>query len=263
MVPSRATRAPGGAAPGRDRRDDPAAPIHSWDVSTGTDGPGTRFVVFTSGCPLRCVYCHNPDTWKRAWGTPMRVSDVLAELGGYERFLQVAGGGVTVSGGEPLLHPAFVQRLFEEVGERGLHTALDTCGQPVAGATDALLAVTDLVLLDLKSFDAEIHRRVTGADVAPTLELARRLDERGIPTVVRFVLVPGWTDDPANVDGLAAFVAELEVVEAVEVLGFHRLGEHKWERLGLRFPCADVPPPSPAELARARAPFAERGLEVR
>lgn len=258
--------AQGGRGGGGERvptREDPAAPVHSWDVSTGTDGPGTRFVVFLTGCPLRCVYCHNPDTWKLAWGTPMRVSEVLDELASYERFLRVAGGGVTVSGGEPLLHPLFVERLFTACKERELHTALDTCGQPPAGATDDLLAVTDLVLLDIKSYDPATHKRVTGAEVHPTLELARRLDERGVPTIVRFVLVPGWTDDPDNVEGLAEFVAGLSVVEQVEVLGFHRLGQHKWERLGRDFPCADVTPPGREQLARAREPFARRGLSVR
>lgn len=243
--------------------DDPVAPIHSWDVSTGTDGPGTRFVVFTSGCPLRCAYCHNPDTWRRASGTPTHVSELLAELALYERFLRMAGGGVTVTGGEPLLHAPFVTRLFAACHERGLPTALDTSGRPHTAATDALLAVTDLALLDIKSFDPAIHRRVTGADVAPTLAFARVLAERGVPTIVRFVLVPGWTDDPANVDGLAGFVAGLANVEAVEVLGFHRLGQHKWEQLGLAYPCADVEPPTGEQLAAVRARFAARGLEVR
>ena len=153
--------------------------MHSWDLSTGVDGPGTRFVVFPAGCPLRCLYCHNPDTWAGRAGQRMTVAEVLALAARYRRFIAVAGGGVTVSGGEPLLQPAFTRAVLAGAKELGLHTALDTSGFLGARADDDLLDATDLVLLDIKSFDPAIARRVTGRAIAPTLAFARRLADRG------------------------------------------------------------------------------------
>ena len=153
--------------------------MHSWDLSTGVDGPGTRFVVFTAGCPLRCVYCHNPDTWSGRAGQRMSAAEVLAQAGRYRRFIGAAGGGLTVSGGEPLLQPAFTRAVLAGAKELGLHTALDTSGYLGARADDELLDATDLVLLDIKSFDPAIARRVTGRGIAPTLAFARRLADRG------------------------------------------------------------------------------------
>ena len=153
--------------------------VHSWDLSTGVDGPGTRFVVFTAGCPLRCVYCHNPDTWAGRAGQRMSAAEVLALAARYRRFIAASGGGLTVSGGEPLLQPAFTRAVLAGAKELGLHTALDTSGYLGARAGDDLLDVTDLVLLDIKSFDPAIARRVTGRGIAPTLAFARRLAARG------------------------------------------------------------------------------------
>lgn len=234
--------------------------VHSWDTSIGVDGPGTRFVVFTAGCPLRCGYCHNPDTWAGRSGRLMPAADVLAKIDRHARFLQVAGGGVTVSGGEPLLQPAFTEAVLAGSRERGLHTALDTSGVLGHRASPALLDATDLVLLDIKSWDPTIYRAVTGGEVAPTLTFARRLAARAQPVWVRFVLVPGWTDDPANVAGLAGFCASLGNVERVDVLPFHSLGAPKYAALGLPFPAAGARPPTAAELERVRAQFAEAGV---
>lgn len=237
--------------------------IHSWDISTGVDGPGTRFVVFTSGCPLRCRYCQNPETWKMRDGHPTSVEELLTEIGKYRRFIDLAGGGVTVSGGEPLLQPDFVAALLHEVKRLGLHTALDTSGYLGARASDALLADTDLVLLDIKSWLPGLYRRLTGVEVGPTLEFARRLSELGRPMWIRFVLVPGLTDPPDNVEGIAAFVATLTTVERVEVLPFHKLGAAKYTALGIPFPLADTPAPDETLLRRVRDQFAGRGLPVR
>jgi pyruvate formate lyase activating enzyme len=236
--------------------------VHSWDVALGVDGPGTRFALFTAGCPLRCAYCHNPDTWWGRSGMRMSVDDVLAEIAGYERFLRVAGGGVTVSGGEPLQQAAFVAALLRRCKERGLHTALDTCGYLGERADDALLDDTDLVLLDIKSWDRLTYRRLTDRELAPTLDFAERLAARGARTWVRFVLVPGMTDAVANVDGLARYVAGLGNVERVEVLPFHRLGDAKYAALGLPYPCEGVEPPSSALLRRVREQFGAHGLET-
>ncbi|MFF4648516.1 pyruvate formate-lyase-activating protein [Streptomyces sp. NPDC001380] len=236
--------------------------VHSWDLSTGADGPGTRFVLFTGGCPLRCLYCHNPDTWHMRDSRTATADEVLAQVGTCAAFLRAAGGGVTVSGGGPLLQPAFTAEVLRRCKGLGLHTALDTSGFLGERAGDALLAGTDLVLLDVKSFDAAVHRRLTGGELAPTLRFARRLDRLGTPTWIRYVLVPGWTDDLDAVDGLADFAAGLECVRRVDVLPFHRLGEAKYRALGLRFPLAHTPAPAPELVARVRDRFTARGLEA-
>ena len=243
-------------------RADITGSVHSWDISTGVDGPGTRFVIFTAGCPLRCVYCHNPDTWSGRNGQRMSAAGVLALAARYRRFIGVAGGGLTVSGGEPLLQPAFTRAVLAGAKELGLQTALDTSGYLGSRADDELLDATDLVLLDIKSFDPAIARQVTGASIAPTLAFARRLAARRQAVWVRFVLVPGWTDDPGNVAALAEFVASLGNVERVDVLPFHKLGAAKYDALGLRYPCAEATPPSPEQVDRVRAAFAAAGLHA-
>jgi pyruvate formate lyase activating enzyme len=236
--------------------------VHSWDIATAVDGPGTRFVLFMNGCPLRCLYCENPETWRMRDGHRMTVSEVLAEVSKYRRFIEVAGGGFTISGGEPLLQPAFVGTLLHEVKEMGLHTAVDTSGFLGARASDELLDDTDLVLLDIKSWDPALYRRVTGVELGPTLEFARRLSNRGNTMWIRFVLVPGLTDDPANVEGIASFVSTLKSVERVEVLPFHKLGASKYTKLGMEFPLADVPTPAPDSIECVRDTFRGRGCVV-
>jgi pyruvate formate lyase activating enzyme len=239
------------------------ASVHSWDLSTGVDGPGTRFVLFLSGCPLRCLYCQNPDTWHMRDGTRRRLDSIMEDLALYRRFLQVAHGGVTASGGEPLLQSEFVTEFFGACREWGLNTALDTSGHLGIRADADLLSVTDLVLLDIKSFEPRTYRRLTGKEVEPTLIFAERLAALGQRMWVRFVLVPGVTDDPANVAALAAFVAGLgPAVERVEILPFHRLGQHKYDALRLPFPLDGTEPPGDALIERTRALFAEQRLPV-
>ncbi|MET9390959.1 pyruvate formate-lyase-activating protein [Streptomyces sp. NPDC006624] len=236
--------------------------IHSWDLSTGVDGPGTRFVLFLSGCPLRCLYCSNPDTWHMRDGRPATVDEVMAEIEKYRPFITAAGGGVTLTGGEALLQPQFTGEILRRCKESGLHTALDTSGFLGARASDALLADTDLVLLDIKSFDIRTYRKLTGGDLAPTLTFATRLDRLGVPVWIRYVLVPGWTDDPEAVDGLGAFLAGLGNVDRVDVLPFHRLGLPKYEALGIPFPLRDTPAPGPGLTERVREQFREHGLRA-
>jgi pyruvate formate lyase activating enzyme len=237
--------------------------VHSWDISTGVDGPGTRFVAFLAGCPLRCRYCHSPDTWYQRNGTPTTVDELLLEIRRYERFIKVAGGGVTLSGGEPLQQAAFSAAVLHGCKDLGLHTALDTSGFLGERATDDLLDATDLVLLDIKSWDPATYRRVTRTgDVTPTLRFACRLADRGTALWIRFVLVPGLTDAPDNVAGIADFVAALPTVQRVEVLPFHRLGAHKYRAMGIPFLCADTDPPTPELVDRAQRQFRDRGLLV-
>ncbi|MEU4874522.1 pyruvate formate-lyase-activating protein [Streptomyces sp. NPDC021608] len=233
--------------------------IHSWDLSTGVDGPGTRFVLFVSGCPLRCLYCANPDTWRLRDGRTATVDEVMTEIEKYRPFLATAGGGVTVTGGEALLQPAFTGALLRRCKEAGLHTALDTSGFLGARAGDDLLADTDLVLLDIKSFDIGAYHRLTGGDLAPTLAFATRLNRLGVPLWIRYVLVPGWTDDLRAVDGLAEFVAGLDTVDRVDVLPFHKLGAAKYEALGIPFPLKDTPTPDAALTERVRERFRAHG----
>ncbi|MFD7659098.1 pyruvate formate-lyase-activating protein [Actinosynnema sp. NPDC059797] len=237
--------------------------VHSWDLATAVDGPGTRFVVFTAGCPLRCLYCHNPETRFARYGRRVTVDEVVAEIAKYRRFIQVAGGGVTISGGEPLLQPEFTAELLHAGKGMGLHTALDTSGFLGDRASDALLADTDLVLLDIKSWDPATYRHVTGGEVEPTLRFARRLSDLGKPMWIRFVLVPGLTDDPANVEGVAAFTATLgPAVERVDVLPFHKMGAPKYEAIGLPFRLADTPTPDAALVERVRGRFRSHGLRA-
>ncbi|WP_326651395.1 MULTISPECIES: pyruvate formate-lyase-activating protein [unclassified Streptomyces] len=234
--------------------------IHSWDLSTGVDGPGTRFVLFVSGCPLRCLYCANPDTWHMRDGREATVDEVMAEIEKYRAFITTAGGGVTLTGGEPLLQSAFTGEVLRRCKEAGLHTALDTSGFLGARASDELLADTDLVLLDIKSFDITAYRHLTGGELAPTLNFATRLDRLGVRMWIRYVLVPGWTDDAESVAGLADFVAGLGSVDRVDVLPFHKLGAAKYEALGVPFSLRDTPVPTSELVERVREQFRAHGL---
>ncbi|MDB1089194.1 pyruvate formate-lyase-activating protein [Streptomyces sp. ACA25] len=237
--------------------------VHSWDVATGVDGPGTRFVTFLAGCPLACLYCHNPDTMNMRSGRRTGTEEVVSEARKYGAFIRASGGGVTVSGGEPLLQPLFTAELLHRFKhELGMHTALDTSGYLGARATDALLADTDLVLLDIKSWDRALYRRLTGCELEPTLDFARRLAALDKEVWLRFVLVPGLTDDPGNVEGVAAFAASLGNVSRVDVLPFHTMGAAKWEALGRAFPLEGTPPPTPEQVGRAREIFTRHGLRA-
>jgi pyruvate formate lyase activating enzyme len=235
--------------------------VHSFEIATGQDGPGGRFVLFVTGCALRCLYCHNPDSWHLKDGVRVSAERVLKELGKYALTLRLLGGGLTISGGEPLVQPAFTRRLFQGAKERfGLHTCLDTSGFLGARADDEYLRWVDLVLLDIKSSEPELYRRLTGVELAPTLVFARRLAALGKPVWARFVLVPGLTDAPANIDGVARFCAGLGNVGKVDVLPFHQMGRHKWHEAGHAYALEDTPPPDAAAIAQAKARFRACGL---
>jgi len=236
--------------------------VHSVETGGTVDGPGIRYVLFLAGCPLRCQYCHNPDTRHMHDGTPTSSGEVLADIAGYTTFLQRAHGGVTISGGEPLVQPEFCASVFRGAKELGLHTALDTSGFLGGHADDHLLADVDLVLLDIKAFKESTHRTVTGVPLRPTLEFAERLSLLGKPIWLRYVLVPGLTDDLKEIEGLAEFAAGLEVVERVDVLPFHKMGEFKWRELGLPYRLADTEPPSGELTGRVRDLFRAQGLRV-
>ncbi len=236
--------------------------VHSWDLSTGVDGPGTRLVVFLSGCPLRCLYCQNPDTWRQRDGTPTSNEEIASLIRRYRPFISLSGGGFTVSGGEPLQQPAFTAELLWEAKRAGLHTAVDTSGHLGRRAPDGMLELADLVLLDVKAGSDETHGRLTGGSLEPTLVFAERLAERGTPVWVRYVVVPGYTDRLEEVELVAARVAALPNVERVDVLPFHKLGAPKYAELQRPFALADTPPVSPIVAERVRAQFREHGLVV-
>lgn len=232
--------------------------VETVETCGAVDGPGLRYVVFTRGCPLRCKYCHNPETQGRPRGEVTTAGKVLADLLRYKAFIR--RGGLTISGGEPLTQPEFVHALARGAKEAGIHTALDTSGYLGARASDALLEDIDLVLLDIKSGLKETYKQVTSVPLAPTLAFARRLDALGKAMWIRFVLVPGLTDGEANIEAVAQFVATLNCVQRVEVLPFHKMGEHKYAAAGLPYYLASTPSPTLDEILRARAIFARHGI---
>jgi pyruvate formate lyase activating enzyme len=236
--------------------------VHSIETAGTVDGPGIRFILFTTGCPLRCQYCHNPDTWHLKNGRHVSVDEVMEEIEKYADFLNDAGGGVTISGGEPLFQDKFLANILRRCKDRGIHTALDTSGFLVGRMTRQMLDDTDLVLLDIKSVDPNTYQRVTGVKLEPTLKFARRLSDIGKPIWLRFVLVPDLTDDFDEVESLAEFAATLKSMERVEVLPFHKMGEHKWEALGLKYKLGDTEPPSDKLVSRVQDQFRERGATV-
>ena len=227
--------------------------VHSYETFAAADGPGVRFLVFLSGCPFRCRYCHNPDTWAKPPAFEATADEVLARALRYRPYWG-ANGGLTVSGGEPMLQAAFVAELFEKAHAVGVTTCLDTaagCFDRKDPAQAALLAATDTVLLDLKLFDAAAHRALTGADNAPVLDCARYLSERGTDMWIRRVLVPGVTDGEDDLRQTGAFIRTLSSVRRVEVLPYHALGASKWQRLGLDYALSDARPPTTDEIVRA------------
>ena len=236
--------------------------VHSVETGGTVDGPGMRFVIFVTGCPLRCLYCHNPDSRNLKDGKLMRAADLVAEAAQYGDFMKRTGGGVTVSGGEPLFQQAFVTEIFKGCKEHGLHTALDTSGYLGRMVKKELLDATDLVLLDIKSFDPATYEKVTHKKLQPTLDFARTLAEIGKPMWVRCVIVPNLTDNLDDLSRLADFLKDLGNVEKVEVLPFHKMGEPKWQAMGLPYTLADTQPPSPELIAQIHEIFRGRGLSV-
>ena len=236
--------------------------LHSFTTGSTVDGPGVRVVAWTTGCQFRCVYCHNPDTWTMTNGIPVTIQKALDQLSKYRRGLKIMSGGFTLSGGEPLMQDRFAIKLLKGAKALGIHTALDTNGSLGDRLSDAELDQIDLILLDLKSYDAECHRRVTGAEVQPVLDFARRLASRKKDIWVRFVLVPGFTDDPKNVAGIAHFAASLGNVQRVDVLPFHQMGRFKWKELKLPYTLDEVAPPSQEMVEQACAQFRAQGLDT-
>ena len=242
--------------------DDLVGYVHSYEVGSTVDGPGIRFVGFLTGCLLRCQYCHNPDTWHKHNGHPVTVSRAMKQIGKYAQVLKISKGGITLSGGEPMVQKPFALRIFRRCKELGLHTCMDTSGRLGDRFTDAELMDIDLNLLDIKSGDPAIYEKVTHQPLQPTLDYARRLSSLGRPMWVRFVLVPGLSDGHDNVEKVADICAGLKTVERVEILRFHQMGRDKWHKLGLEYPLENVEPPGAELTERVRGQFRSRGLTV-
>ena len=236
--------------------------LHSFTTGSAVDGPGIRLVAWTAGCQFRCLYCHNPDTWNMMNGLAIPLERAVAGISKYRHGLKVMAGGFTLSGGEPLMQDRFVVRLLSAAREMGVHTALDTNGYLGERLSDKELEQIDLVLLDIKAWDRERHLRLTAKDNGPTLDFARRLAQHRKPVWLRYVLVPGLTDDEDDIKQIAAFAAGLGNVERVDVLPFHQMGRHKWRKLGLNYTLDHVNPPAPETVKRTCEQFHAVGLKA-
>lgn len=228
--------------------------IHSYETFGAADGPGVRFIVFLHGCGFRCRYCHNPDTWADAACMEATAEEVLSRALRYRSYWREKGG-ITVSGGEPMLQADFVCELFEKAKALGVTTCLDTAAGPFDennGTIRRLLDLTDTVLLDIKHIDSAAHRDLTGADNDSVLACARYLSSIGKPVWIRHVLVPGITDDPAAAKRLREFLDTLTNVQRVDVLPYHVLGLHKWRELGIPYSLEGVEPPTDESIRQIR-----------
>ncbi len=235
--------------------------MHSFTTGSAVDGPGMRLVAWTAGCQWRCVYCHNPDTWNMMNGMPVTLDRAIEGLNKYRHGLKAMGGGLTISGGEPLMQDRFVVKLCRSAKAMGVHTCVETNGYLSERLSDDELGAIDLVMLGLKSW-GDNHKKVTGKEIGPTLEFAQRLAARKQPIWVRFVLVPGLTDDEDELKGMAKFAASLGNVQRVEVLPFHQLGKFKWERLGLEYTLEGTSSPSSELIERTCEIFRAEGLQA-
>lgn len=242
-------------------REGKLASVHSWELVTAVDGPGTRLTLFLSGCPLRCQYCHNPDTFQMRSGHAVTLTDVFKLVKRYRAIFKVTGGGLTISGGEALMQVNFVRNLLRRCHREGIHTCLDTSGFLGANLADADLKNLDLVLLDVKSGDEATYQQVTGRPLAPTITFGDRLAEAKVPVWVRFVLVPGLTDDPENIAKVAQIARRWPNLERLEILPFHQMARDKWENLGLNYQLADTPVPTKEQVEAAKDIMREQGIQ--
>lgn len=237
--------------------------VHSWDINTSVDGPGTRMTVFMSGCPLRCQYCQNPDTWKMRDGQPVYLQAMIDKVARYQDLFKATGGGITFSGGESMMQAAFVSRVFRAAKEMGVHTCLDTSGFLNRNYTDDMIDDIDLCLLDVKSGDEETYKEVTGGTLAPTIAFGKRLAERGSKIWVRFVLVPGLTDSEETVEKVAEVCEQFkDAIEHIDVLPFHQLGRPKWHELRIPYPLEDAKGPSASLKKRVTEQLEAHGFVV-
>ena len=221
--------------------------IHSQETFGTVDGPGIRYVLFMQGCPFRCLYCHNPDTWQTNTGTAISVDEVIKNFNKNKAFY--SNGGITVSGGEPLMQIDFVTKLFRKAKSEGIHTCIDTSGATFNPENpeevknfDKLLEYTDLVMLDIKQINPDKHKDLTGKSNENVLAFAKYLDSKNVPVWIRHVIVPGYTDNEEDLFELGKFIGKLHNVKALDVIPYHTLGVHKYKDLGIPYRLENVPP---------------------
>ena len=225
------------------------AKIHSIETFGAVDGPGIRFVIFMQGCPMRCLYCHNPDTWDTLGGEEISIEDILSQIEKYKHYFG-KDGGVTLTGGEPLMQIDFAIQLFEKLKEQNINTCIDTSGvlfgqnKETDDKIDKLLKLTDLVLLDIKHINSVKHQKLTGHKNENILDFAKYLDKNNIPMWVRYVLVPTLTDDVEDVKKLKQFLDTLNNVQKIEVLPYHTMGKGKYKKLNLDYKLENITPPT-------------------
>lgn len=234
--------------------------IHSIETFGTKDGPGIRFVLFMQGCPLRCLYCHNPDTWKKADAKfIMSPQEVFHELDKVKNFVR---GGITVSGGEPMMQPEFVLDLFKICKAAGIHTAIDTSGIYLNETVKEVLSYTDLVLLDIKQINPDKYKVLTSQQLKPTLEFMDYLHTINKTVWLRYVLVPNYTNEDADLKKWAEYVSHFHNVERVDILPFHQMAVHKWENLDVDYKLKDVNPPTKEQIEKAKIIFKSYGLPI-
>lgn len=229
------------------------ARIHSIESLGTVDGPGLRFVLFMQGCSLKCKYCHNRDTWEQNTGTIVTVDEIVSRVLRYKNFLIPSGGGITASGGEPLLQVKFLITLFEKLRKEGIHTAIDTSGMfNITPDIEKLLSITDLVLLDIKHIDPDKCKELVGVSNEKELSFAQYLSDHGIPIWIRQVIIPGITDDEEDLLKLKQFLSKLKTIERIDLLPYHSLGKMKWKNLGITYELEDVPFATNNDVDRAK-----------
>jgi pyruvate formate lyase activating enzyme len=236
--------------------------IHSIESFGTVDGPGIRFVIFMQGCALRCQYCHNPDTWNMSGGTEYTPQQLMTEIQKYKSYLRFSAGGITFTGGEPLLQAEFVSEVAKLCKKQDLNVAIDTSGYVWNDSVKEVLDYTDIVLLDIKNFNPKVYETVTGASLAPTLSLLDYLKEKNINTWIRYVLVPGLTDNLDSIRQLSEHLTHYPNVSKVELLGFHKMGEYKWKEMNLDYKLGNTAEPSQELLMEVKAIFESSGKEV-
>ena len=231
------------------------ARIHSIETCGTVDGPGIRTVLFFQGCPLHCQYCHNPDSWNPKDGRDYSIDELFEEIEKYQNFMRFSNGGITITGGEPLLQTHAVAALLKKCKQAGIHTALDTSGFIFNENVKELLNDVDLVLLDIKNFDHDVYKTVTGVKLDSTLKFLDYLTENNIETWLRYVLVPNLTDNYESIEALSKHLSQRKNISRIEVLPFHKIGEYKWQELGIGYQLTDTPAPENDSIQKTKELF--------
>lgn len=234
--------------------------IHSIETFGAVDGPGIRYVIFLQGCPLRCIFCHNPDSWKLKEGTKVSINKLVSDIKPYINYIK--SGGVTLSGGEPMLQTKFVYGLIKKIHKLGLNVALDTAGSLDLSKTKKLIDISDMLLLDIKGLEDELNKKITGSSNYNTLKTLEYCEQIGKPVWIRQVIVPGYTLDDKYLENLAKYLKNFKCVKNIDLIPFHKMGEYKWKTLNLDYKLYKTKQPTQQEMQRARQIFKNYNLPI-